>query len=271
MLFGLRRLARPRSPAAARAARASVEAARLRLVDLLVTPVRPGRDVPLVVVPSSELATVPWSSLHTAPTTVAPSAALWLRSTRAVATSARVSLVAGPGLPGAVEEVRALAGVYPDAHVLLPPHSTVEAATAALTGSSLAHLACHGRLRTDNPMFSSLAVSGGQLTVHELVTRAQAPHRMVLAACDSGVGVGYDGNEVLGFVSALFARGTAGVVASTMVVPDGDTVPLMRGLHERVRTGAPLAHALHDSRAALDVEEPGAFVDWCAWNAFGAA
>ena len=180
-------------------------------------------------------------------------------------------LVAGPGLPGAVEEVRALAGVHDGAAVLLPPHSTVAAATSALRGASLAHLSCHGRLRVDNPMFSALSMQDGSLTVHELVARGDAPHRVVLAACESGVGVGYDGNEVLGFVTALMARGTAGLVASALVVPDLDTVPLMRSLHEQVERGATLAQALHRARAGLDRQDPGAFVDWCAWNAFGAA
>lgn len=80
MLFGLRRLTRPRSPATTAAARVCAESARTRLVDLLVRPLAVGPDVALVIVPSAELSQVPWSSLHTAPTTVAPSAALWARA-----------------------------------------------------------------------------------------------------------------------------------------------------------------------------------------------
>ena len=38
-------------------------------------------------------------------------------------------------------------------------------------GPSLAHLACHGRLRADNPSFSALELVDGQLTVHELDRR----------------------------------------------------------------------------------------------------
>ena len=40
---------------------------------------------------------------------------------------------------------------------------------------------------------------------------------MVLAACDSAVDAAYEGNEVLGFVSALMARGTSALVASIVV------------------------------------------------------
>ena len=165
----------------------------------------------------------------------------------------------------------ALRRLHSAAEVLLPPDSTVAAVTEQLQGAGLAHLACHGILRMDNPMFSALQLCDGQLTVHELAARGIAPHQMVLAACDSGVGVEYEGNEMLGFVSALFAGGTAGLVASTLVVPDLDTVPLMCALHQHLLAGATLAQALHLARATLNRDEPSGFVNWCAWNAFGAA
>ncbi len=271
LLFALRRLTRPRSVGGAVAARVSAETALARLTDLVIGPLGIGPDVPLVVIPSAELPHLPWSALHTAPTTVAPSAELWARTARREPPSESVVLLAGPGLPGAVQEVAALAELHPAAYVLLPPDSTVAAVTGVLHGAGLAHLACHGQLRADNPMFSALVLCDGPLTVHELAARGIAPHRIVLAACDSGVEVGYEGNEMLGFVSALFAGGTAGLVASSLVVPDLDTVPLMRVLHEHVRTGATLAAALYAARATLDRDEPGGFVNWCAWNAFGAA
>jgi CHAT domain-containing protein len=94
---------------------------------------------------------------------------------------------------------------------------------------------------------------------------------MVLAACESGSDVTYEGNEMLGFVSTLIARGTAGLVASVVVVPDWDVVPLMRSLHEGVRRGATLAEALHSARATVGQENPASFLSWCAFNAFGAA
>ena len=107
--------------------------------------------------------------------------------------------------------------------------------TGALAGAGLAHLACHGRVRSDNPIFSSLLLADGPLTVHELELRGAAPHRIVLAACESGSEVTYEGNETLGFVSSLLARGSAGLVASAIVVPDWDVVPLMTSLHRAVR------------------------------------
>ena len=74
---------------------------------------------------------------------------------------------------------------------------------------------------------------------------------------------------MLGFVSTLMARGTAGVLASSVVVPDQDLLPLMTTLHTAIAGGQTLAHALHAARAGIDPADPKQFVAWCAFNAFG--
>lgn len=76
---------------------------------------------------------------------------------------------------------------------------------------------------------------------------------------------------MLGFVGTLLARGTAGLLASAVVVPDWDVVPLMRSVHDGVARGATLAEALHAARATVDPQDPADFVSWCAFTAFGAA
>jgi tetratricopeptide (TPR) repeat protein len=272
LLFALRRLARPGAPASLAAFRASAAAGLRRLSELLLHPLALDEDSPLVVVPPAGLHRLPWPALHPSPVAVAPSASFWARTRRAHGvqmSGAGVVLVAGPELPGAVAEIEALRRLHDRPTVLAPPESTVRAVAGALDGAALAHLACHGRLRADNPTFSSLLLSDGPLTVHELHLRGLAPRRMILASCDSGADVSYEGNEMLGFVSALIARGTAGLVASAVMVPDLEAVPLMSALHERVGGGATLAGALHAARATLDRDDPATFVSWCAFTAFG--
>jgi CHAT domain len=273
LLFALRRMLRPsRSAASAAAARLAADAALDALHGLLVAPLRLSPDQPLVVVTVGALQRVPWCALLTGPVSVAPSASFWARSLKPVPSRVgHVVLVAGPALPGAGDEIEALRSLHRGATVLAPPDSTVSAVTTALANADLAHLACHGRLRSDNPSFSALQLSGGALTVHELYSRGIAPPRMILAACDSGADVAYAGNEVLGFVSALLARGTGGLVASIVLISDAAAVPLMRGLHTRVRGGARLGDGLHSARGDLDRSDPDQFVNWCAFNAYGAA
>jgi CHAT domain-containing protein len=178
-------------------------------------------------------------------------------------------LVAGPDLDFAVSEVQALADVHPGAQVLLPPDSTTGAVRAALAGAAVAHLACHGRVRADNPLFSSLLLADGPLTLHELDRRAGVPQQVVLAACDVGSGVVYPGNELLGFVGMLLARGARGLVASTTLVADAHVLPLMRDLHRGLGAGSSTATALHAARARTDPDDPRTFAAWCTFTAYG--
>lgn len=275
LLFALRRLTQTRPAQTLAGARLSADLRISRLSELLLAPLGIAPGAELVVVPVGPLHGVPWSALHGGPLSLAPSATFWARTREAVRDRAgdtgRVVLVAGPNLPGASTEVAVLSTIHPHATVIAPPESTADAVAALLGGADLAHLACHGRLRADNPMFSSLILSDGPLTVQELETRGVAPHRMVLASCKSGADVSFAGDEVLGFVSALLARGTAGIVASIAAIPDVQAVDLMRALHERLVRGSTLAHGLHEARASLDRAAPGAYVNWCTFSAHGAA
>jgi tetratricopeptide (TPR) repeat protein len=273
LLFALRRLTQRRRKGSLDAARLSADHRVQKLKDLLVRPLRLPPDAELVVVPVGLLHSAPWSSLVDGPVSLAPSAYLWARSFKAAeqGVGGPAVLVEGPHLPGASTEVRRLRELYPHPTVIRPPDSTAQAVLRLLDGADLVHLACHGWLRSDNPMFSSLVMSDGPLTVQELASRGVAPRRLVLASCQSGADVSYDGDEVLGFVSAMLARGTAGVVASVAAVPDVAAVDLMCGLHERLLKGRTLAHALYEAREGLDRDDPESFVNWCTFSAHGAA
>jgi tetratricopeptide (TPR) repeat protein len=269
--FALRRLLRGGQHARQARQRAEFSLAALRRA--LVTPLVAGDGVPLVVVPSGPLYKVPWPGLHTGETCVVPSATFWARSRRAAppANGARLALVAGPGLPGALAEVLEIHRTRGEAGLLLPPDSTVRATLDMISNVDLAHLACHGLLRSDNPQFSSLLLSDGPLTLYEVLNSGVVPRRVVLAACESGAEHRYAGGEVLGFVSALMARGTAGVVASAIPLPDGASVPLMTRLHRHVAAGASLARALWEARASADLERAEDYAAWSGVTAYGAA
>ncbi|WP_456787501.1 CHAT domain-containing protein [Cellulomonas sp. P5_C5] len=274
LLFALRRLANVRSAAAAGAARASADLRIARLRALLMAPLGIAGDAEIVVVPVGMLHGVPWSCLHDGPLAQAPSATFWARTLRAAdehADGGRTVLVAGPELDGALEEVEALRAVHAGALVLTHERSHAEAVVSALADADLAHLACHGSPRADNSMFSSLLLADGPVTVQELHGAGVAPHRLILASCHSGADVAYLGDEVLGFVSAMLAQGTAGVVASIAAVPDVAAVDLMLELHRGLRDGMTLARALHAARGQVDRDTPEGFVNWCTFSAHGAA
>lgn len=245
--FALRQTARGRparvAPAGARLEEALLGAAARTLGDDAVVVSAPGR-----------LHAVPWGllpALRDRPVTSVPSASLWLLAQgRRRPAGAPVVLVAGPGLGTGGAEVPVLAARHPSAQLLLRGTATVEAALTALDGAGLAHIAAHGHFRSDSPMFSSLDLDDGPLTVHDFERLAVAPYQVVLSACDSGVMRPVGAGELLGLGAALLSLGTASIVSSVAEVDDAATVPAMLCLHDALATGSSAAEALLAARVA---------------------
>jgi hypothetical protein len=215
-------------------------------------------DGPVVIVPPVRLHGVPWAllpSLRDRVLSVAPSASAWLRArTAGPPTGGGVVLVRGPDLQTGGAEVTDLAAAYEDAIVLEKGSATAARVLAAIDGCRLAHIAAHGVFRADNPMFSSLRMDDGPLTVHDVERLRRAPYRLVLPSCDSGRLAAAGAGELLGLTAALLPLGTAGIVAGLIPVNDEASVPLMLGLHETLRRGATLPEALRDARRRLPVD-----------------
>jgi CHAT domain len=222
-------------------------------------------DGPVVVVPPAFLHALPWGllpALATLPTTVAPSAAMWLRATATSASPVsdhRVLLVAGPELQSQGAEVEQLAAVH-RRNTMLGAESaagqpaTIEAALDSMNGAWIAHFAAHGSFRTDSPLFSSLRLDDGALFVHDFDRLRKAPRTVILSACDTGVSAAVGADELLGLVTGLLRVGTAGVVASVVPVNDQATVPFMLTLHRALVAGKSLAEAALAGRLAATGE-----------------
>ena len=219
------------------------------------------RGGPVVMVPTGKLHAIPWGmmpSLRDRPLAVTPSASAWLRARRAPRPEDdRVVLVGGPRLLTGDAEVRHLVTRYPDAVVLADGDATADQVMAAMDGAWLVHMAAHGTFRGDSPLFSAIELDDGPLTVYDLERLKQAPYRVVLSSCSSGLGVAVGADELLGLVSALISLGSAGVVASVVPVNDPATVPLMTALHDHLRAGADLPEALTLARQAVDDDAVG--------------
>ncbi|WP_051425675.1 CHAT domain-containing protein [Jiangella gansuensis] len=253
---------------------AAAEPGLARLQETMLGPVAAELgDGPVVLVPPSTMQAIPWGALpalRDRDVTVAPSAAAWLRArTSAPPVRQRVALIAGADLASSGAEVGVLASTYPDATVLAGDGATADAALAALDGAWLAHIGAHGRFRGDNPMFSALELSDGPLTVFDLERLAAPPYRLLLTACESGVGSPTGADELLGFTTSLSALGTAGLLASVVPVSDAASVDLSLTVHERLRAGDDLSAALLAARRSAS-DPRGRATAW-AFLALGAA
>ena len=131
------------------------------------------------------------------------------------------------------------------------PRATARGGRAALDGAALAHVACHGRLRADSPLFSSLELADGPLTALDLQGLRRAPDVLVLSACDLALSELHAGDELLGFAAALLGMGTRTIVASVVPVPDAAARRLMLAFHRELAAGAAPATALARAPAAL--------------------
>lgn len=213
-------------------------------------------DGPVVLAPTARLHGLPWAllpALHDRPFSVVPSAGQWLRARatpRPAARNRRTVLVSGPGLATGGAEVPLLAARLSDPHLIAGAGATLEAVLDALDGADLVHLAAHGSFRADSPLFSSLELADGPLTVHDLERVRRAPYRVVLSACESGVLAPVGAEELLGLTAALFSLGTAGLVSSVAEVHDSATADLMVDLHATLADGHDPATALHAVRRA---------------------
>ena len=253
--FALRRLARSRPGDDPASPLAILAKAGPALQQALLGPaVGHLGDGPVIIVPTGKLHPVPWAllpALNDRVISVAPSASAWMRARQAAEPEHRhVTLARGPGLATDGAEVPLVARLYDDV-TMLDEGATADKVLAALDGAWLAHIAAHGIFRADSPLFSSLRMHDGPLTVYDFERLDRAPYRLVLSSCDSGVLAPAGANELLGLVSSLLPLGTAGIIAGIVPLNDQALVPLMVDLHRCLRAGQTSAESLHSVRLAL--------------------
>jgi len=255
--FALRRLAHSRPGADPGSAQAILKKAGPDLQDAIIGPAAAQLgDRPVVIVPPGRLHAIPWAllpALGGRAFSVAPSAGAWMRANAAPPpVRRRVTLARGPGLLTDGAEVPLVAQLYDKVTVLSDGEATAGRVLSALDGAWLAHIAAHGRFRADSPLFSSLRMHDGPLTVYDFEQLGRAPYRLVLSSCDSGVLAPVGADELLGLVSSLLPLGTAGIIAGVVPLNDQAVVPVMVTLHRYLRMGQTLAESMHSVRQDTD-------------------
>jgi CHAT domain-containing protein len=165
--------------------------------------------------------------------------------------------------------VSTLHALHVGARVLTADRATVAAAVEVLDGAALGHIAAHGHFRADAPLFSSLGLADGPLTVHDLHGLRDPPRSLVLSACDSGGAAPIGAYEALGLVSSLLGMGTSDVMASVVPVNDFATLAVMTEVHRSAARGATLAEGLLAARrsAADDPLRTATVASFTTWGA----
>ena len=206
---------------------------------------------------SSELHALPWAamaSLQDRPFTIAPSVRWWIDAASGKPTPPRSALVvAGPRLAEADGEARDVAACHRRATMLTGEHATVGRVTVAMGKHDAVHLVAHGRFRHDNPLWSTIELDDGQMTVYELERLGRVPTTVVLASCESGAGGTRGGAQLHGLAGTLLTMGARTIVAAIGALPDtAETRQAMVELHRDLAGGTSASASLARQRAATD-------------------
>ncbi|MFK8024896.1 MAG: CHAT domain-containing protein [Ilumatobacter sp.] len=249
--FALSRAARGNaSSASIEAAVESLDDCATRLDARLMLPLALAEE-PAVIVPTGRLYGVAWGSLRSLRDrdfSVSPSARRWSAREARSTPQRELRVIVGPGLEHATAESAAIAPHYRHATSVEGDEATVEAALSLLEEGSVVHIACHGTFRADSPMFSSLRMADGPMTVFDLEELRAPPEIVVLPACNSATTGVSTGDELIGTASALLGIGVRSVIAPTTVVNDAATVPLMERAHAELAQGTSAAGSLRSAR-----------------------
>ena len=209
----------------------------------------------LVIAPAGALNYVPFRALlaegrylvETRDVSCSPSAAVWLRLNSRGNTAIENSLLMGfadERIPLVNSEVRSLARRLPNSLGLTGQKATFEAFKARAASFDLIHLACHGQFRPDSPMFSSLHLADGWVTVRDVCTTRLNARLVTLSACETGLSGVYAGEEILGLARGFLSAGARSLVLSLWTVNDEATTQLMSELYSNLQRGLGVSASL---------------------------
>lgn len=150
------------------------------------------------------------------------------------------------------EEVRAIAGLVPDAKTFYGVAANRAAFLTTVGQGRVVHLSSHGTVNAADPNLSFIAFSqlGDSLELEELLyfndlsTLPLPTELAVLSACETSLGEYVPGDVTLSLASAFAAAGARSTLTTLWPVDDAATKDLMVNFYERLTAGESRAAAL---------------------------
>jgi len=248
------------------------------------------RGTTLVVVPTAELAALPWGFLEVPgvgplvsqwPVALAPNLDLALAPARPFSAAAKDLLVVAnaaipgelqaPSLPHAEEEAAQLLRLFPGkTSALVGERATKQNVLEGISHFASVHIAVHGISDPHAPRASHLILRGDDgrgdaLTVDEIVGLDLRRTRLVvLASCNSSFRSTSLATNAFGLGEAFLAAGARAVVASGWTVDDAVTGRLMVTFYRALNSGASVADALRTAQITELRRTPNGSLRSCA-------
>jgi tetratricopeptide (TPR) repeat protein len=170
--------------------------------------------------------------------------------------------------PFIVDEVQAVASVLPDTHVFLGAEATAGELHRHGMASRFVHIATHGMFRRDNPMFSSIRLGDGPLSVYDLYELRLSAELVTLSGCGTGLSVVLGGDEQLGLVRGLLYAGARGVLLTLWDAYDSSTADFMKAFYGHLQGGWSKTRAAQEGMREIRERHPHPFY-WAPFALLG--
>ena len=231
-----------------------------KLYDLLLRPLElyiGDRDI--IVSPAGNLYYVPFHALKAGCCYViesreivySPGASIWQAMNARPERKLNNSLLVGYAdetIPMVEHEIEELGDVVKQPKILSGGEATFAAFTRSAPDFDLLHIACHGRFRPDNPLFSSLHLADGWVTVRDITTANLRAELVTLSACETGLSKVFAGDEILGLARGFLSAGAGALVLSLWAVNDRAALSLMKNFYEELQRGQTIAASLRTAQ-----------------------
>lgn len=174
-------------------------------------------------------------------------------------------------LPHTLHEAGDVAATI-DADVYLEEQATRARFLESGIRRPLIHVAAHGVFRPEAPLFSSLYLADGAVTTLDFLDTRLETGLLAFSTCESGLGTGYSGDEVLGLSRACLYAGAQSLLLSLWRIDDHSTYDLMVAFYTHVGRGISPAEALaRAQREHIGTEHAAHPFFWAAFHVVGDA
>lgn len=209
----------------------------------------------LIIVPVGALHYVPFQALHDGTSyqievreiVYTPSATIWqLLASKPQQKLSNALLIgyADELIPLVGREIENLKRIFPESKSLTGDQATFAAFMENAPQFDILHMACHGQFRPENPLFSSLHLADGFITVRDICQQKLKASIVTLSACETGVHKIFAGDEILGLARGFLAAGAKSLILSLWKVNDEATSNLMKDFYTQLQTGQTVSAAL---------------------------
>lgn len=213
----------------------------------------------LVIIPVGALHYVPFHALHdgekylieSREVVSSPSASVWKKldsKSERKLNSALMFGFADEKIPMVHNEIRSLKNIFPNVKTFTGKHATFENYSEFASKFDVLHFACHGNFRSENPMFSSLHLADGYVTVHDICSQNLKAVLVTLSACETGLNKIFAGEEILGLARGFLTAGASSLVLSLWTVNDKATTKLMKSFYGELQRGKTVSASLRKAQ-----------------------